>query len=503
MFYVLRMQGGIDVYSRLYHPGCPWQRPQPGAGRHGYGGDYDRRGHAGQIAAFLTALHIKGETDAEIAGMAEIMRAKATVHFDGPLLDTCGTGGDASGTFNISTVASFIAAGAGATVAKHGNRAASRACGSADVLEALGVNIELDADGVVRCLTKAGIGFMFAQKFHPAMRYAGPVRRDIGIRTAFNIIGPLSNPAHARHQVLGVADASLAEKMARALARLDTVHTLVVHGDGGLDELAISGPNVVFEVRQGQALRRSEVHAADLGLTPAPKQAVLGGSIDDNVATVRAILTGEETGPKLDIVLLNAAAALVAADRAADLREGIELARASLALGQGPRSAEQHGRREPRMTAISLRDITQDNWRDTLGLSVHPEQQRFIADYVPIAAIALAKAYVRPGGLVWAPYAIYADADVVGLIELAYTPTSPDQYWVFHFFIDQVRQGQGYGKAALKAFIELVRAQHTACRAIQLTVHPENHRAQRLYRSAGFRPAGREQDGEPVYRLNL
>jgi anthranilate phosphoribosyltransferase len=288
-----------------------------------------------QIAAFLTALHLKGETDAEIAGMAEVMREKSVhVHHDGPLLDTCGTGGDASGTFNISTTASFIAAGAGATVAKHGNRAASSACGSADVLEALGVNIELDADGVARCLTRAGIGFMFAQKFHPAMRYAGPVRREIGIRTAFNILGPLTNPARARHQVLGVADAALAEKMARALARLDTVHTLVVHGDGGLDELALSGPNVVFEVRKGQAPRRSEVQAADLGLKPAPKQSVLGGSIADNVATVRAILIGEETGPKLEIVLLNAAAALVAADRAADLREGVELARTSLASGK-------------------------------------------------------------------------------------------------------------------------------------------------------------------------
>jgi len=288
-----------------------------------------------QIAAFLTALHLKGETDAEIAGMAEVMREKAThVHFDGPLLDTCGTGGDASGTFNISTTASFIACGADATVAKHGNRAASSACGSADVLEGLGVNIELDAEGVARCLSAAGIGFMFAPKFHPAMRYAGPVRREIGIRTAFNILGPLTNPARARHQVLGVADAALAEKMARALSRLDTAHTLVVHGDGALDELALSGSNLIFDVRAGQAPRRSEVVAADLGLAPAPKQAVLGGSVADNVATVRAILTGEETGPKRDIVLLNAAAALVAADRAADLREGLELARASLTSGK-------------------------------------------------------------------------------------------------------------------------------------------------------------------------
>ena len=288
-----------------------------------------------QIAAFLTARHLKGETEAEIAGMAEVMRDKAThVHHDGPLLDTCGTGGDASGTVNISTTASGLAAGAGATVAKHGNRAASSACGSADVLEALGVNIELDAEGVARCLRQAGIGFMFAQKFHPAMRYAGPVRREIGIRTAFNFLGPLCNPARARHQVLGVPDAAVAEKMARALARLDTVHALVVYGDSGLDELALSGPNLVFEVRAGQAPRRSEVSVADLGLEAAPKQAVLGGSIGENVATVQAILAGEEQGPKRDIVLLNAAAALVAADRAADLREGLALALASLASGQ-------------------------------------------------------------------------------------------------------------------------------------------------------------------------
>ena len=288
-----------------------------------------------QIAAFLTALHLKGETEAEIAGMAQVMREKATpVHFDGPVLDTCGTGGDASGTFNISTTAAFVAAGAGATVAKHGNRAMSSACGSADVLEGLGVNIELDAEGVARCLRAAGIGFMFAPKFHPAMRYAGPVRREIGIRTAFNILGPLTNPARARHQVLGVANAELAEKLARALARLDTVHALVVHGHGGLDELSLSGPNLVFDVHGGQQPRRSEISAVDLGLGAAAREAILGGDVAANVATVRAILTGEEQGPKRDIVLLNSAAALVAADKAADLREGLALARESLRSGK-------------------------------------------------------------------------------------------------------------------------------------------------------------------------
>ena len=295
-----------------------------------------------QIAAFMTALHLKGETEAEIAGMAQVMRDKATpVHFDGAVLDTCGTGGDASGTFNISTTAAFVAAGNGAIVAKHGNRAASSVCGSADLLEGLGVNIELDAEGVVRCLRQAGIGFMFAPKFHPAMRFAGPVRREIGIRTAFNILGPLTNPARARHQVLGVPNAALAEKMARALSRLDTVHALVVHGHGGLDELALSGPNLVFEVRGGQEPRRSEISAGELGLTHAPKDAVLGGDLATNIEIVRAILSGDEQGPKRDIVLLNSAAALVAADQAADLREGLALARASLDSGQAQARMER------------------------------------------------------------------------------------------------------------------------------------------------------------------
>jgi len=287
-----------------------------------------------QVAALLTALHLKGETDAEIAGMARVMREKAIpVHFDGPLLDTCGTGGDGAGTFNISTTAALVAAGAGATVAKHGNRAMSSMCGSADVLEGLGVNIELDADGVVRCLHEAGVGFMFAQKFHPAMRFVGPVRREIGIRTVFNVLGPLSNPAHATYQVLGVADPALAEKLARALMLLGTRHALVVHGHGGLDELTLSGPNMVIEVRAGQPPRRYEIDAVDLGLAAAPVEALGGGDVAANVAIVRGILEGRDAGPRRDVIVLNAAAALVAADRAADLRDGLQQARASLEQG--------------------------------------------------------------------------------------------------------------------------------------------------------------------------
>lgn len=287
-----------------------------------------------QIGALLTALHLKGETDAEIAGMAEVMRQKATpVYIDGPVVDTCGTGGDGSHTFNISTTAAFVAAGAGLTVAKHGNRAMSSICGSADVLEGLGVKIELDAEAVARCLREAGIGFMFAPKFHPAMRFAGPVRREIGIRTAFNILGPLTNPARARHQVLGVASAPLAEKLARALSRLDTTHALVVHGDGGVDELSLSGPSLVFDVRGGQEPRASTVVPEELGLRPAPHEALRGGDVATNVAIVRGILDGSDHGPRRDVVLLNAAAALVAGDRAADLAEGLARARASLDEG--------------------------------------------------------------------------------------------------------------------------------------------------------------------------
>ena len=284
-----------------------------------------------QVGAFLTALHLKGESDAEIAGMAEVMRQKATpVYVDGPVADTCGTGGDGAHTFNISTAAAFVAAGAGLTVAKHGNRAMSSLCGSADVLEGLGVKIELDAEGVARCLREAGIGFMYAPKFHPAMRFAGPVRREIGIRTVFNILGPLTNPAHARHQVLGVASEPLAEKLAHALSRLGLVHALVVHGDGGVDELTLSGPNLIFDVRAGQAPTRQTCSAAELGLQPAPQTALRGGDVATNVVIVRGVLDGSDRGPRREVVLLNAAAALVAGDRAADLSAGLGLARTSI-----------------------------------------------------------------------------------------------------------------------------------------------------------------------------
>ncbi|HEX6288492.1 MAG TPA: anthranilate phosphoribosyltransferase [Herpetosiphonaceae bacterium] len=295
-----------------------------------------------QVAAFLTALHLKGETDAEIAGMAEVMREKSVrVYHEEPVLDTCGTGGDSANTFNISTTAAFVAAGAGATVAKHGNRAMSSRCGSADVLEGLGVDIELDAVGVTRCLDLAGIGFMFAQKFHPAMRYVGPIRREIGIRTAFNVLGPLTNPAHAEYQVLGVASAPLAEKLARALSRMGTLHALVVHGTDGVDEMSLSAPSLVWEVRAGQEPRQQEIAPETLGIPRAPRGAILGGTVEENVQIIRGILDGSLHGPQRDIVLLNAAAALVAAERAGDFAEGIALARRSLDEGAAHSSMEQ------------------------------------------------------------------------------------------------------------------------------------------------------------------
>jgi anthranilate phosphoribosyltransferase len=288
----------------------------------------------GQIGAFLTALALKGETEDELAGLAEVMRAHAVpVDSAAPLLDTCGTGGDHSGTFNISTAAAFVAAGAGARVAKHGNRAMSSVCGSADVLEGLGVRIDLDAAGVAHCLAGAGIGFMLAPRFHPALRFAGPVRREIGIRTAFNLLGPLCNPARAQHQVIGVPQAALVPVIARTLVRLEAQHALVVHGHGGMDELTLSDDNLMLEVVRGQEPIPLQVDLAALGLRPAGIAALRGGDVATNAAIVRAILVGDETGPRRDVVLLNAAAALLAADIAGDLAHGVTLARQSITSG--------------------------------------------------------------------------------------------------------------------------------------------------------------------------
>ena len=230
-------------------------------------------------------------------------------------------------------IASLQAAGAGARVAKHGNRAMSSVCGSADVLEGLGVRIDLDAAGVARCLAGTGIGFMLAPRFHPALRFAGPVRREIGIRTAFNLLGPLCNPARAQHQVIGVPQAALVPVIARTLARLEAQHALVVHGHGGMDELTLSDDNTVLEVVRGQEPIPLHVDLAALGLHHAGIAALRGGDVATNVAIVRDILAGHETGPRRDVVVLNAAAALLAADIAGDLAHGVSLAHHSISSG--------------------------------------------------------------------------------------------------------------------------------------------------------------------------
>jgi anthranilate phosphoribosyltransferase len=292
-----------------------------------------------QGAAFLVALRLKGETADEITGMARVMREHSLqVEAQGPLLDNCGTGGDGTGVFNVSTTAAFVLAGAGARVAKHGNRAMSSACGSADVLEALGARIDLAPEQVAESIDRTGFGFMFAQAFHPAMKHVGPVRREIGVRTVFNILGPLTNPASATHQVLGVARPELAPVMAEVLGRLGGEHALVVHGHGGVDKLSLSGPNEVHELRAG-SVTSYQITAEDVGLDPAPLESVLGGTADENANVVRRILDGEQ-GPKRDIVTLNAGAGLVAADLAPDLSAGIRRAAESIDSGAAKATLE-------------------------------------------------------------------------------------------------------------------------------------------------------------------
>ncbi|HEU5424672.1 MAG TPA: anthranilate phosphoribosyltransferase, partial [Nitrolancea sp.] len=280
-----------------------------------------------QIGALMTALRMRGESDEEIAGFAEAMRGHALrvePSHAGPVVDTCGTGGDGAHTFNISTTAAFVVAGAGVPVAKHGNRAASSRCGSADVLEALGVRIDLAPEAVARCIDEAGIGFMFAQVFHPAMRFAGPARAEIGIRTVFNILGPLTNPAGARHQVVGVPTPAVGEKVARVLGLLGTNHALVVHSGDGLDELGLSAPNQISEVRSNGSVsvRTYELRASDVGLEAATVEAIRGGDAEDNAALVRHVLGGGNGAPRA-VTLLNAGAALYAADAVDSIPAGI------------------------------------------------------------------------------------------------------------------------------------------------------------------------------------
>ncbi len=289
-----------------------------------------------QIGAYLTALRIKGETRDEIVGSASAMRENAThvpTGIDGSdLLDTCGTGGDDSGTFNISTTVAFVAAGAGVKVAKHGNRAASSQCGSADVLAELGVNLDLTPQQVGNCVAEVGIGFLFAIQLHPAMRHAIGPRRELKLRTIFNILGPLTNPAGARRQLMGVYAPELTETLAEVLGALGAKSALVVSGHGGLDELTTTGPSVVSHWQDG-ALRGYTLDSADFGLPRAQLAQLKGGDAALNAAILRGVLDGSEQGPKRDIVLLNAGAALLAAGVVADVGQGIELARATIDSG--------------------------------------------------------------------------------------------------------------------------------------------------------------------------
>jgi len=293
-----------------------------------------------QLGAFVTALRIKGGTADEITGLASVMRAKALrVVIDEPVLDVVGTGGDSSHTFNISTAAAFVAAGAGIKVAKHGNRAMSSRCGSADVLESLGVRIDLNAEQVQRCIQEVGIGFMFAPAFHPAMKYAAAPRREIGIRTVFNILGPLTNPAGAKAQVVGVADSQLVEKLALVLQSLGCQRALVVHGEDGLDEITITGKTQVFELKD-DCITGYSISPEDFGLSRASSDSLKGGTIDENAALLRSVLAGTP-GPQLDVVLMNAAAALLAGDRVETLQRGVDSAREVLDGGLALAKLEQ------------------------------------------------------------------------------------------------------------------------------------------------------------------
>jgi anthranilate phosphoribosyltransferase len=291
-----------------------------------------------QIAGFLVALRAKGETADEIAGCARAMRraAVAVCPARTDVIDTCGTGGDRAGTFNISTTTAFVVAGAGLGVAKHGNRSVSSRSGSADVLEALGVNFNLTPERVAQAIDEIGIGFLFAPHFHPAMRYAIGPRRELGLRTVFNILGPLTNPAGATAQLLGVYDASLTELLAHVLQQLGSRAAYVVHGFGRLDELTTAGPNQVsyFGVAPANGHVVTEMlDPRQFGFAPAQPDDLRGGDSDENARILRGVLAGENSGPRRDVVLLNAAAALVAGGAAADLEEGIARAAESTDSG--------------------------------------------------------------------------------------------------------------------------------------------------------------------------
>src|SRR5687767_525852 len=303
-----------------------------------------------QIAAFLTALRMKGETVEGLIGFAQVMRQKAVrmrvqdevAGMTGTdremLIDTCVTGGDANDTFNVSTATAFVVAGSGLKVAKHGNRSVSSLCGSADVVETLGINLDLTPQKVARCIDEVGIGFLYAPLLHTAMKHVMPVRREMAIRTVFNMLGPLTNPASANAQIIGVYSASLTEPLARVLAELGTVRAFVVHGADNLDEISNTGESRVSEVREG-IVRSYTVRPEDFGLARTTIGELMGGDREENARIIRAILDGE-AGPKRDIVLMNSAAALVAGGKARDLKEGVGLAAHAIDSGAALRKLE-------------------------------------------------------------------------------------------------------------------------------------------------------------------
>jgi anthranilate phosphoribosyltransferase len=294
-----------------------------------------------QIGALLAALRAKGETEAEIAGFAEGMRDAARTIDPGlsPLVDTCGTGGDDHDTINVSTTSAMVAAGAGVPVAKHGNYSVSSSSGSADVLEVAGVTIDAEPAAVEAAIREHGVGFMLAPVFHPAMKAVIGPRKELGMRTVFNVLGPLTNPAGADAQVVGVYDPELVPVLARALARMDVERALVVHG-AGMDEIALHAPTTVAEV-DGETITEYTLTPDDLGLESAPVEAIAGGSPEENAADMRAILTGEETGPKRDVILANAGAAVYVAGEADSIRDGVELAREAISSGAAARKLEE------------------------------------------------------------------------------------------------------------------------------------------------------------------
>jgi anthranilate phosphoribosyltransferase len=288
-----------------------------------------------QIAAFAVGLRAKGETAGELAALVRTMLEfadRVVVDDEGPLVDTCGTGGDGAGTINVSTMAAVVAAASGAKVAKHGGRAASSKCGSVDVLESLGVVVDLGPDGVARCVHEVGIGFCFAQRFHPAMRFAAPVRRELGTPTTFNFLGPLANPAGATRRTIGVSDPVMAERVIRTLATLGVERALVFFGHDGLDELTVTAPSTVYELEAGD-VRIYDVDPVDVGIPLAPMGALAGGDAAGNAQVVHQVFAGAQ-GPIRDIVTLNAAAAMMVADVVPDLAAGVEVARAVIDDGR-------------------------------------------------------------------------------------------------------------------------------------------------------------------------